>query len=400
MFRYIVQPGDTVLRIAKMFHLHGDAIYTANPHISSANHLSPGLVLSIPTPEPQQYCIQQGDTMMGIARMFGVPVNRIMALNPYLNPQALLPGQLVTIPPGMSGRIVEANEEYGPRQLVRDLGRLKALYPFLEIGEYGSSVLGQPLCYIRLGTGKRRIHVNAAFHANEWITSLVAMTCIEDLARALSLGETYRGFEPEALLRRCQLVVAPMVNPDGVELAQQGVTPSHPYYESLLKWNRYSPRFFRWKSNIRGVDLNDQFPAHWEEECARRGTEGPGPRDYPGTAPLSEPEAAAIAELARREQFDVVLALHTQGQEIYWNYRDMEPPGTEQLAARLGMVSGYRPVKLTGSDAGYKDWFIQEFRRPGFTIEAGYGVNPLPLSQFADIYDEMAPLLLEVMTAE
>ena len=37
-------------------------------------------------------------------------------------------------------------------------------------------------------------------------------------------------------------------------------------------------------------------------------------------------------------------------------------------------------------NAGYKDWFIQEYNRPGYTIEVGKGVNPLPLSQFPQIY--------------
>lgn len=67
------------------------------------------------------------------------------------------------------------------------------------------------------------------------------------------------------------------------------------------------------------------------------------------------------------------------------------------MAWKLGQVSGYQPVKLTGSDAGYKDWFIQQFRRPGFTVEAGYGENPLPMSQFDRIYVELQPLLLEAL---
>ena len=43
--------------------------------------------------------------------------------------------------------------------------------------------------------------------------------------------------------------------------------------------------------------------------------------------------------------------------------------------------------------AGYKDWFIQNFRRPGYTIEAGSGTNPLPLSQFDEIYRDNLGIL-------
>ena len=37
--------------------------------------------------------------------------------------------------------------------------------------------------------------------------------------------------------------------------------------------------------------------------------------------------------------------------------------------------------------------FIQNFRRPGYTIEVGKGENPLPLSQFSEIYRDNVPLL-------
>ncbi|SIF32539.1 Gamma-D-glutamyl-L-diamino acid endopeptidase 1 [Mycobacteroides abscessus subsp. abscessus] len=46
------------------------------------------------------------------------------------------------------------------------------------------------------------------------------------------------------------------------------------------------------------------------------------------------------------------------------------------------------------SFAGYKDWFIKEFQRPGFTIELGKGINPLPLSQFDEIYEETLGIFL------
>ena len=48
--------------------------------------------------------------------------------------------------------------------------------------------------------------------------------------------------------------------------------------------------------------------------------------------------------------------------------------------------------------AGYKDWFIQEYNRPGYTIEAGEGENPLPMEQFDKIYADNVGILLGGMT--
>ena len=135
--------------------------------------------------------------------------------------------------------------------------------------------------------------------------------------------------------------------------------------------------FSGWKANISGVDLNDQFPANWDLERARN-PKKPGPRDYGGESPLSEPEAIAMADLTRRRDFARVLAFHTQGEVIYWGFENLEPPESEVLVNEFSRVSGYEPVQTIESYAGYKDWFIQEWRRPGFTVELGTGKNPLP----------------------
>ncbi|QJC51562.1 peptidase M14 [Paenibacillus albicereus] len=288
-----------------------------------------------------------------------------------------------------SGRAIVRPRPYGPAELEEDLEALQRRYPELQRQPAGASVMGKRLELLRIGRGHRHVHLNASFHANEWITSLALMRWVEELLEQRSAGR-----DPADGL---SLWLLPMVNPDGVELALGGLPEGHPYGRQLLEWNGGSADFSGWKANIRGVDLNDQFPAHWEEERRRRGQEGPGPRDYPGESPLSEPEARAAAALTERESFDVVAALHTQGEEIYWNYRGLEPACARGMAECLALAAGYAAVELADSDAGYKDWFIQRFRRPGFTIELGWGVNPLPLEQQEDILARLRPLLEELL---
>lgn len=96
----------------------------------------------------------------------------------------------------------------------------------------------------------------------------------------------------------------------------------------------------------------------------------------------------------------LVLAYHTQGQEIYWQFRDIPVPDARRLGEEFARLSGYTlaDVPYASGFAGYKDWFIQTFRRPGFTIEAGLGENPLPLSQFAEIYRDNLGILVTAAT--
>ncbi|MNN32719.1 Gamma-D-glutamyl-L-diamino acid endopeptidase 1 [compost metagenome] len=181
-----------------------------------------------------------------------------------------------------------------------------------------------------------------------------------------------------------------------MDLVIHGLPNQEPYRSNVLSYNGGNTDFQGWKANINGVDLNDQFPALWEREVARNPVER-GPRDYPGTAPLTEPEAIAMANLTRQSDFDHVLAFHTQGQVIYWGFENREPAYAETIANEFARVSGYEAIRNVESYAGYKDWFIYDFRRPGFTIELGTGVNPLPLSQFDEIYEESLGILLASM---
>lgn len=92
----------------------------------------------------------------------------------------------------------------------------------------------------------------------------------------------------------------------------------------------------------------------------------------------------------------MVIAYHTQGQEIYWQFQDHTPPTSRTIGEQFANSSGYllADTPYNSSFAGYKDWFIQTYRRPGYTIEAGLGENPLPISQFNEIYQDNLGILV------
>ena len=121
-----------------------------------------------------------------------------------------------------------------------------------------------------------------------------------------------------------------------------------------------------------------------------------------GRAPLNQLESRALAGYTEFIDPALVLALHAQGREIYWKFLDIEVPGARELGEKFAQVSGYRLTEpaFNSSFAGYKDWFIQNFRRPGYTIEVGQGTNPLPLSQFDEIYRDNLGILVTAAFGE
>ncbi|WP_428909110.1 M14 family metallopeptidase [Niallia sp. Krafla_26] len=389
-----VRQGDTLWHYSRLFMIPINLILDSNPMVS-ADQLQIGQEIKIPGFTTQTYTIKNGDTFWKLARSRNLSVDALLLLNQSINPNRLNVGQSIQIPQRVIHSIIQRNINYDYAQMVRDIRTLKSQFPFIKITQIGSSVLGKRLYEIRIGKGTKKVHIDASFHANEWITTPILMAHLNTFLLSLTNSQPIRGLMTNPLYQSVDLSIVPMVNPDGVDLVLNG--PSASSREEVLRINNGSTDFSNWKANIRGVDLNNQFPANWEIEKERKEPKSPAPRDYPGDAPLTEPEAQAMAELAQNNNFDRLLAYHTQGEEFYWGYEGLEPPEASVIAAEFERVSGYQAIQYIDSHAGYKDWFIQEFRKPGFTLELGSGVNPLPISQFDEIYEEVLGIFLASM---
>ena len=97
-----------------------------------------------------------------------------------------------------------------------------------------------------------------------------------------------------------------------------------------------------------------------------------------------------------QHEFRLIITYHTQGQEIYWQFQNYTPADAFYIGSQFSNVSGYKlsNTPYNSSFAGFKDWFIQNYRNPGYTIEAGLGKNPLPISQFMQIYEDNLGILV------
>jgi g-D-glutamyl-meso-diaminopimelate peptidase len=279
--------------------------------------------------------------------------------------------------------------------LQKDLRRLSKVYTDFQVSTIGNSCLGKPLYIIKLGRGQRQVFYSGAMHANESITAKLLMEFSEKyLEWPATSGSRHD------LYADTTVWIVPMVNPDGVELVCHGleVVPDE-LRNSVCELNDCQPSFDNWKANIRGIDLNDQFPAFWEEEVERRDALRPGPLNYPGTQPLSEPEAVAMADFTLGQNLDLAVAWHSQGEEIYWGYRGFEPPESEIIAEKMAKASGYEAIQYVDSDAGYKDWFLMRVGKPAFTVECGLGVNPLHVEEIPEILKKCWGILLAGLKA-
>lgn len=298
----------------------------------------------------------------------------------------------------MSKKIVKTNQNYTYDILKNDLLFLNYEFPFFKINEIGKSTLGEKIIYIKLGEGNKKLFINSSHHANEWMTSLITMMFIETYLTLHQKKEMYKGYDIEELWKNVSVFIVPMVNPDGVNLClkEKKIVNDNLYKNILEKSNLEN-----WKANIRGVDLNLNYPAGWEQAVknkAKKGIIAPGPRDYPGPNAISEIETKNMINFTTLFQFDMTISLHSQGQEIYWNYLNYKIEKAYEIGKKLAKVSGYELTEPNyySSFAGYKDWYIENFKKPGYTIEIGKGEEgkSLPLEKAKEIYEELEELFL------
>ena len=259
----------------------------------------------------------------------------------------------------------------------------------------GKSLMGRDIMALKAGVGDKKIVLLGGYHGLEYITSAFLMRFITDYAEGIVTESTYFGYETENLFKSVTLYVIPMVNPDGVDIAVNGLSLTNPYHRTLISLVGIQNFTSVWQANARGVDLNHNHDADWE-----RVVDKPSPSKFGGEYPESESETKAISDFVRKNDIDILLSFHSQGREIYYDFGGFVPEGGEDLARQMAKVSGYKVAKPEGSAAfgGCKDWFINEFGRMGFTIEIGMGKNPLPMEQLDEIYEENARIILCTMS--
>lgn len=296
-------------------------------------------------------------------------------------------------------RILNYHTPLDYQELIRTVDLLAQRYPFLSVTGLGASILGKSIPVFVLGKGERNIIYVGAHHGMEWLTSVLLLRFVNEFCEYYQAGKTLYRVSLPFFWEHCTLHVVPMLNPDGVDYQIHGVSPEQPMYQRVLGMNGGSDDFSHWQANARGVDLNHNYDAGFDEYKALEAEQGipcGAPTRYSGQEPESEPEVKGLCNYIRfHENIRLIMTLHTQGEEIYYRSGGKTLPGTYAAARKISSLCGYRLAEAEGlaSYGGLTDWCIRSRNIPALTLECGRGVNPLPLSGFFPIYARLRKVL-------
>lgn len=270
--------------------------------------------------------------------------------------------------------------------------RIPSIQPFC----IGKSCAGRDITALKINSADEYVLFAAAFHGSEHITSNILLMFIEDFCTAYTQNLSLCGINIRKALGSRGVIFVPRVNPDGCEISVNGALGCGKEAGKIYKL--CGGDFIHFNANLRGVDINHNFDAGWKALHAlerKSGILGPAPTRFGGDRPHSEPETMALVKLCKEYNIHHALALHSQGEVIYWDYNGLEGQTARRMAEIMATVSGYAldvPVGLA-SGGGFKDWFISEYLRPAFTVEVGKGQNPLPITGAEKIYSDICEML-------
>ncbi|KAK9763015.1 hypothetical protein K7432_010699 [Basidiobolus ranarum] len=244
----------------------------------------------------------------------------------------------------------------------------------------GKSIEGRDIPAIRItsntGGQKKQFWFQGLQHAREWISGASMQYLADTLVTGYASDSSIK-----SLLDTYEFIIIPVSNPDG-------------YNYSWTKDRLWRKNRRLVNSNVYGVDLNRNWPDHWNQ-----GGASSNPRDetYLGTSPGSEPEVANLMKYyLQQTRIAGAIDFHSYGELIMWPYgwtQKQSPWNAEFTSLGKGMKSAVDQVNpnnryvpqmdaaLYIASGGADDWFFgdQVSKKQGF-ITTGLTVELSPTS--------------------
>lgn len=220
-----------------------------------------------------------------------------------------------------------------------------------ERSTIGTSVEGRAIEAYVYGDGATRLLLVGGIHGGyEWNSVVLAYQMMDYLEE-----------NPAAIPGNLSVTIVPNANPDGV-FKVVGKEGRFAAADVPAGTDQSLGRF-----NARGVDLNRNFDCRWQPESTWRSKTVSA-----GTAPFSEPEAAALRDLVTKEKPVAAVFWHSQANAVYASACGAEVlPETRAIMSAYAAAAGYSAVEsfdaypVTGAA---EDW-LASIGVPAITVE-------------------------------
>ena len=141
-------------------------------------------------------------------------------------------------------------------------------YEFISVTGMGNSILGRSIPVIAFGEGKSTVVYLGGEAGDDYISVTMLLRFVKDICELYKSGGSAFGFSAENIFKNYNIVVIPLLNPDGISYCARGIGEDNPLRERILNMNGGrldNASFSAWKGNARGVDLRYNYGAENSE---------------------------------------------------------------------------------------------------------------------------------------
>ncbi len=324
---------------------------------------------------------------------------------------------------------IEEGYDYLSRDIYQKALDLEAAYPeIIEVVEFGRSFDNKPLFALRMtrnvadymgseeaNTERTHYYIDGGNHSRETVNPPIVLRMVEDYARDYYNNGYIKEFNLQQILNDSVLHFIPLPNPDGFDLVKQGLASVETTKGLNAIKSVGDTNYTNYKANLRGVDLNRNFPSvhfnlekkQWEDIWGKYPSwldrSEPGGEFYSGPYPASEVETVAIMDYLIRYDFRQYLTFHSRGNLTYWHKYFYTAPynnQTRKFAEIINSVNGFTVAGLSsGRGSGYfSDYTAGMTYKPTVTVEttASGSVLPTIRSKYQRVYDNIRHLPLHL----
>lgn len=266
--------------------------------------------------------------------------------------------------------------------------------PILRTIPMGKSSCGRRLPAVAIGNLRNPVLFAAGFSADDRVSVLLLLRFLSDITDPedsqgiIAAGNLPRFFD------RGGLILLPMVNPDGFEIAAHG-TDAAGYLKKLAQTveGRIEGE---WRSSATGVELVQNYDIAFDYDKAWNGRAGE--TGFPGSRPESEAETKALIRLCSAFHLKRVVEFRTPGEAVLSAYGRYAPPNSRISGELISNSCGYTLLNPAESfeRGSFKDWFAARSGREGYTVKAGRS-SPVPEKDLEPLYARLMQTMLLCM---
>jgi Zinc carboxypeptidase len=281
------------------------------------------------------------------------------------------------------------DEPGGIEDQLRAIGRDPKYRGFVKLYDVGDTLQGRDILAVRMTQGARgrplgtrpAVLYQGTTHAREWISTEVTMRLLEWFLKNRSAGKR----QVKRILRATELWFLPVVNPDGYEYTFTD--------ERLWRKNLRDNNGNNVIDNADGVDLNRNYPEHWNYDEEGSSSEFTS-ETYRGSAPASEPETQADMNLIQEMgDFKFAISYHSYGQLLLYTqgWQVQTPSADDPIYVALSgtdddpAIQGFDPgvgADLYTTNGEFTDWAHAKANVLAWTPELSQGCEDEPECNF------------------